>query len=895
MDFECSEQREEMLMNNTLYECAMASIGESIIEHLLDEIRMREQEIDVSEDGMDDSDDGMDDTDMSDNTMRPMNGSMFGEHDSAFIKYVVLNGLIVERYKGLAEEEVMFTVGHAQLLRELLQRALAMHHGENDEDSESMDRIKSTIMDSLMEANGPDSVTAVLSSMLTLMRAQENSEAAGHVLYYIMDALMSIDNRELRHGAISHVVDFLAKNSNEEQKAEHFGALIYIVLLRTDDASRDTIQLITHLFLMADSQEEREAAMTFLAHVIMSFPVAAQREMALQAQLFTLQHYHAAQVMNSMEDDEDSEAIMELARQVAEASGRERVQLINQKMREAQEAADDGRNDDSAVIFRRINLAVLWLEDDDERNDGINVILQYLDENVEDPDGEVFMYMIEIILSTPRREPALMHVINLILTLNDTMERDQAIAVIVNVAHNFDDKYVRSEGLRIVSNVVFWGFGLEDDYMALAHALASNNNESRRAVINALLHYAYAWIPVDGEAAGGAFDLLLEGIMAQDSEHRRMEDIYQVIEFLYHIPDVEIQGLVYSHMISFALRRNDMQRTEMLTLLVHSISYVESRAARDETFGFVLKVISMHPDTYQREAGLRAAMAALRVREAGSGNGGGGGRGDSGSSEEDDDVSEEYEALFRAIGMDERTRRTVIRDVIDHARYVMHEDHERAQYIFAMVLKTIEEQESVDVRRSGWGAVMEYIASIEDNDELLVEIFTYFVKYQLKEDNPQKLRESLTFIINAVQLAPNPDRSMTLTYIGYLLADPEMSEQKQALVWRIYFDAVSDEGRDAAPSPRWPLRSSPSIRAGPARVMMAISFSVYSRVMSASVQRSRTDSGTSFNMSARRDRSISRAIISGYARNDPPFGWSVLMATCHGSLTNRYHSSPIAH
>ena len=36
-------------------------------------------------------------------------------------------------------------------------------------------------------------------------------------------------------------------------------------------------------------------------------------------------------------------------------------------------------------------------------------------------------------------------------------------------------------------------------------------------------------------------------------------------------------------------------------------------------------------------------------------------------------------------------------------------------------------------------------------------------------------------------------------------------------------------------------------------------------------------------------------MICGYARNEPPLGWSVLIATRQGSFTSRYHSSPIAH
>src|ERR1700750_2790143 len=58
----------------------------------------------------------------------------------------------------------------------------------------------------------------------------------------------------------------------------------------------------------------------------------------------------------------------------------------------------------------------------------------------------------------------------------------------------------------------------------------------------------------------------------------------------------------------------------------------------------------------------------------------------------------------------------------------------------------------------------------------------------------------------------------------------------------------------SAPVPRWPLFFRPSRRAGPARVMMAISPSVFSRL-----------------------------------------GWWLLLTTRHGSSTSRYHSRPIAH
>src|SRR5262249_21081601 len=99
----------------------------------------------------------------------------------------------------------------------------------------------------------------------------------------------------------------------------------------------------------------------------------------------------------------------------------------------------------------------------------------------------------------------------------------------------------------------------------------------------------------------------------------------------------------------------------------------------------------------------------------------------------------------------------------------------------------------------------------------------------------------------------------------------------------------------SAPGPRWPLFERPRILAGPLRVMMQFSYRLYSLVRPASVERSRTAGCTRLSISSRNVRSINSWMISGYARNDPPFGWSVLMTTRHGSLASRYHSNPIAH
>ena len=55
----------------------------------------------------------------------------------------------------------------------------------------------------------------------------------------------------------------------------------------------------------------------------------------------------------------------------------------------------------------------------------------------------------------------------------------------------------------------------------------------------------------------------------------------------------------------------------------------------------------------------------------------------------------------------------------------------------------------------------------------------------------------------------------------------------------------------SAPGPKWPLCARPRILAGPARVMIAISPSVYSRSKSANVERSETLSGHLFSISCR--------------------------------------------
>ena len=90
---------------------------------------------------------------------------------------------------------------------------------------------------------------------------------------------------------------------------------------------------------------------------------------------------------------------------------------------------------------------------------------------------------------------------------------------------------------------------------------------------------------------------------------------------------------------------------------------------------------------------------------------------------------------------------------------------------------------------------------------------------------------------------------------------------------------------------------SPSSRAGPARVTIAISFSVYSRASpSASALPGQQLRIHLHELLVAERRGPSGAgSASGYERNDPPLGWSVESTTRHGSALSRKISSPIAH